>query len=97
VPPFLRCAAREHDLVAEAARDLVIAARASVRLDRLVRLHVLDLDVAVLRLRRVRKARQPNTAHSTSAKITKNAAATIKRSVRRAACARNGLNPTVSR
>ena len=97
VPPFLRRAAREDHLVAEAGRDLVVAARAAVRLDRLVGLHVLDFDITVLRLPRVGKARQPNTAHSTSATITKNAAATIKRSVRRDACARNGLNPTVSR
>ena len=75
----------------------MVAARAAIRLHRLVRLYVLDLDVVVLRLPRMRNARQPNTAQSTSAAITKNAAATIKRSVRRDACARNGLNPTVSR
>ena len=81
--------------MAESGRDLVIAARAAVGLHRLVRLHVLDLDV-VVGLPGVREASQPNTAHRTSAAITTNATATIKRSVRRVACARKGLNPTTS-
>src|SRR5262249_52893243 len=96
VPPLLWRAARHHHLVTEAGRDLVIAARAAIRLHGLVRLHVLDLDVVVLGLPPVRRVCQPNTAHSTSAAITTNAAATIKRSVRRVACGRNGLKPTGS-
>jgi hypothetical protein len=44
VPTVFRTIARHHDLVALADADLVIATRAAVRLFRLIRLDVTDLD-----------------------------------------------------
>ena len=45
VPACRRVVARDHDLVALPGRDLVVAARAAVRLHRLVRLDVADLEL----------------------------------------------------
>ena len=90
VAPLLGHALRHHDLVAETAGDLVVAARAAVDLHRLVRLHVRDLELVG------GAVRHPNTAQSTSAATTASAIATITRSVPRFACARNGLRPMPS-
>jgi hypothetical protein len=93
VAPVLGRVRRHHDLVTEPGRDLVVAAGAAVRLDRLVRVHVAHLDGAVGSARGAHAA-QPNTAQSTSAAVTTSATTTITMSLLRFAWERNGLRPT---
>ena len=62
VAPLLGHALRHHDLVAETAGDLVVAARAPVDLHRLVRLHVRDLELVAAAscvIRTLPRARAP--------------------------------------
>ena len=76
VPARLRVVVRDDDLVALAGPDLVVAARAAVRLHRLVRLHVADLDRvgSSSGSRTVGHGQPPKTAQTTSPAITTNAA-----------------------
>jgi hypothetical protein len=81
----------DDDLVAETGRDLVIAPRASIRLQRLVRLHVTDFErVATGVIAGV----HPRSAQSTRTSTTANAIATSARSLVRFARERYGLKPT---
>jgi hypothetical protein len=91
VPTVLGRVARHDHFVAEAGRNLVIATRAAIVLDRLVRLHVADVERAGVV---VRAAGHPKRAQSTSANTTTSAIATIAMSLRRLTCDRNGLRPT---
>src|SRR5690242_20152825 len=84
---------RHHDFVALAGPDLVVATRAAVRLHRLVRLHVTDLDRVV----EAPAAHEPNAAHTTSNATTASAMTTSAISLRRLTAGRNGLNPTTAR
>jgi hypothetical protein len=90
VTPFVWRAPGHDHLVTEARGNHVVASRTPVLLHRLVRLHVLDLEIVV------GVVAHPNTAHSTKAATTINAAATTSTSVPRFARARNGFKPTTS-
>ena len=71
-----RVVERDDDLVALTGRDLVVAARAAVRLHRLVRMDVADLELVEGRPRLAHQwaSRQPpKKAQTTSAAITTNA------------------------
>ena len=87
---------RHHDLVALAGADLVVAARAAVRLHGLVRLDVAHV-FAVVGRRRGRSSRarahRGNAAHATSSATIASAATTIRMSLRRLTCLPNGLKP----
>jgi hypothetical protein len=85
------CFTGHHHLVAEAGRDLVVAPRAAVRLDRLVRLNVTDVERVV---ERVVAERHPKRAQSRRTSTTTNAAATSARSLVRFVRERYGLKPT---
>ena len=93
MPPIFGGGERDHDLVALARTDLVVATRAPVRLVGLVRLHVPYLDPAALGPV-VLAVHRGNAAHSTSNATTKSAIATSATSLRRRARGRNGLKPT---
>jgi hypothetical protein len=101
VATILGRAARHHDDVAFTRSDLVVAARAAVLLDGLVRLYPLHLDavgvVVVWELVFHGAAQLPNSAHASSNPITTRETATIAMSLERFACERNGLNPTAVR
>src|SRR4051812_11778783 len=78
VPAQVRGAVGNHDEVAGARRDLLLAARATVRLHGLVRLDAAHLDVVVVEDRhRRRLPGQPWTAHATSAATITSAATTM--------------------
>lgn len=85
--PLVRRITRHHHFVTEARRYLVIASGAAVRLDRLIRLHVLDLELVVS------VVGHPNIAQYMSTATTTSASATSNTSVPRFARARNGFNP----
>ena len=96
VPPLVDRVAGHDDHVPDPGRDLVVAARAAVRLGRLVRLHPAHLDrvrvvVLVREPVRVHRDAQPNTAHATSPRMTARAASTISRSLDRFTRFRYGL------
>jgi hypothetical protein len=78
---------RDHDLVTQARRNLMVAAGAAVGLDCLVRLDVTHLIGVV-------GHQCPSAAHNTMAMMTTNAAETMTMSLRRLTRARNGLKPT---
>ena len=94
VPSVLGRVGRHHHFVADPGGDLMVAPRAAVGLDRLVRLHVADLDRTVGRAPGAHVVPQPKTAQSTSAAVTTSATATITMSLLRFAWERNGLRPT---
>ena len=85
VPSIVGMRAGDHDLVALAGADLVVTARAAIRLDGFVGLHVAHVDrtgvfdavgpVVVGHARRVR-ARQAKNAQASNASTTTTAAPT---------------------
>lgn len=85
--PVLGVIERDDDLVAFAGPDLVVTARASVRLHRFVRLHVTDVD------RVGGRHRSPNGAHATSANATTTPTTTISTSPRCSTRPRSGFIP----
>jgi hypothetical protein len=100
VPTLVGRVAWHDDLVPESGRDLVIATRTPVRLHRLVRVHVPDLDRSLRHVGAVphhhsdRVIDQPKTAQTTKAATTTSAATTITMSLPRLAWERKGLRPT---
>jgi hypothetical protein len=95
VAPLVDRVSGDDDHVADPRADLVVAARAAVRLDRLVRLDPPDLDrvgVGVLVGKPMRRHRaQPNTAQAMIPRMTANAASTSSRSLLRFTRFRYGL------
>ena len=85
VPPLVGVGSWHDDDVSFAHADLVVAAGAAVLLRGLVGLDATHVDVVV------DPAHVPTTAHTTSATITANAAATMRRSPRCCTRCRNGL------
>ena len=82
---------RHDDLVPGSGPDLVVAARAAVRLHRLVRLDVPDLDLVELPLGPERVHQRGSSAQTSSPTITTSAAATTTTSLPRETRLRNGL------
>ena len=100
MPAILRRATRDDHQVALTDTDLVVAARAAVLLDGLVRLHPLHLDgvgVVVRELVLHGSTQLPKSAQASSNPITTRATATIAMSLERFTCERNGLKPTAVR
>ena len=67
---------RDHDEVAEAGHDVLVAAGAEVVLGRLVGVDPPDLDLVLWRSNPVRRRYLGISAHSTRASVTAKAAAT---------------------